>query len=183
MKKLKIHDLLLVVLSFTALSTYGMLTRAVTRRSYLKNYCMKIKTGNFGIAQAMIPQTATGIFGQFRLDRDYYVGYFLAPYIARNIQKPLREACLVGWQNHKIAYEKFLQHNSSAAIRKALDDDVIDMEYAKRALYFTQKVAWAFQNSIEEDREFTHKYSNDAEQYIYCDESLFSKNVGNCLTI
>lgn len=168
--------------------SHAMVTRVAPRNvgksskqlfSTMSQDCVK----NYGSKPVTIPQTAGGIFGSFKLDGYYGIRVMLAPYIAFNENISLYSAKWENWQKTQRAYDCFLQHNSTDAIVKALDNNSIDTEYAIRALYFSQKVAWSFEEHLEYNRKFTSSYSDDSEQYIYTDSSLYSTQCSQLLRL
>src|SRR6266446_5251474 len=150
MKKLQKYNALFIVFCYYPYFMYGM------------NKC-------YGLVTATIPQTSKGILGNFRLDKKYGLRDYLAQYIALDKQKTLNNARWQDRNSTEIAYNQFLNHNSATAILYALNNNVIDKDYALNALYFTHKVAHEFQEHIE-----YHQYSNDPEQYIWVDNGAFS---------
>lgn len=128
----------------------------------------------YGLVTATIPQTSKGILGNFRLDKKYGLRDYLAHYIAFDKQITIGSARGQDHDTTKKAYEQFLYHNSADAVLHTLNNNIIDKDYALNALYFTHTVAREFQENIEYNQYFAHKYSGDAEQYIWVDNDAFS---------
>jgi hypothetical protein len=144
--------------------------------AYNRDFCLKKEVYNSGLQIATTPQTSKGVLGYFRLDKTYGVRDYLGQYIAFDKKISLGEA---RWENFDVikkAYKQFLTHNSSDAIQAALNNNVIDKDYAVQALYFTYKVVRKFQEHIEYQQHFAHAYANDPEQYIWVDNDAFKSN-------
>jgi hypothetical protein len=170
--------LAMLCMPFSHAMMVRFVSNCVGKKSMRSRLCCTIPQEHiksYGIKSAELPQAAQGVFGDFRLDRDYGIRAMLAPYIAYNKCIALINARRESWQSTQKAYESFLKHNSVKVIHDALNNNCIDTNYAQKALYFSQKVAWDFESFLEYNRAFTHNNSDDAEQYIYTDRSLFSK--------
>lgn len=167
MKNLQKYSVLLVVVWSNAM--YGMLVS--------KKCVNNLKTTmNYGLVTATMPQRAKGSLGNFRLDKQYGARDYLGQYIAFNNHGSLGKAVWQGFNSIESAYKQFLSHNSSAAIHAALNNNIIDKDYAVQSLYFTHTVAAALQYHIEFQQDFAQKYANDSEQYIWVDNDAFNLN-------
>jgi hypothetical protein len=165
MKKLQKYSLLFVVIYCN--SMYGMLNNL--KAGYNRHFCSKTAMNNYGLVTATMPQKSNGVLGNFRLDKKYGVTDYLAHYIAFDKKISLQDAVCEGFDTIAQAYKQFLNHNSSAAIQAALNNNVIDTDYAVQSLYFTHKVATQLRDYIEDKKYFTHRYVDDPEQYIWVD--------------
>jgi hypothetical protein len=149
---------------------YGMLINKKYIRP-VKAACYRTfwskKMNNYGLIPAAIPQTSKSILGNFRLDKEYGVRNYLAQYIAFDKQVTPQSALWADFDAIKRAYQQFLTHNSSDAIQVALNNNVIDKDYAVQALYFTHKVAIELQDFVEYHQDFVHEYANHPEQCIH----------------
>jgi hypothetical protein len=179
MKKIEIYSVA-IVLSLTTVPMHAMFKLLMhSHRKQPVNILHNKRL--FGIKVATMPQTAKGVLGDFRLDKKYNVRELLASYIAADKKIDLQCAQWASWQDTQKAYGYFLGHNSAINIKKSLNDNVIDTRYAIRSLYFTQKVAWTFEDLLKYNQEFTHLYSNDAEQWVWCDRTIQSKECNQLL--
>lgn len=176
MQQLKKYNVLFFVMSLYSCSMYGMLVTKKMNviKTITRGITLEINSKNYGLTAAKMPQKANGILGNFRLDKKYGVRDYLGQYIACNEQQSLEKARWEGFNAIQYAYQQFLNHNSSKAIQDALNNNVIDTDYAMHALYFTHKVITEFQEHIEYNQEFANHYSNDAEQWIWVDEKAFN---------
>ena len=180
MKTLKKYSALCVVMSLYSCSLFGMLINkkclnnlSIARKSY---FWSTKKMNNHGLVTATIPQKANGALGEFRLDKQYGVRDYLANYIAFNKKITQEDALWEDFDAIEKASKQFLNHNSSTAIQIALNNNVINQEYAVEALYFTHKVVTQLQHHIEYNQHFAEQYENDAEQYIWVDKNAFKPN-------
>lgn len=155
MKKLRRYSLLCMIICFYSYSIYGM-------------------NKFYGLIGVTIPQTAKGVLGNFRLDNGYGIRDYLAQYIAFDKQITLGSARWEGFDAIENAYKQFLNHNSFAAIEGALNNNIIDKDYALNALYFSHTVARQFQEHIEYSQDFARQYSSDPEQYVWVDNNAFN---------
>lgn len=176
MKKIQKYSVLFLVICSHA--THGMLVNKkcaqVLKAAGNLHLFFKKETNGYGLVTALMPQTAKGALGQFRLDKLYGVRDYLGQYIAFNEKISLQEARWENFDAIQKAYKQFLSHNSSVAIQTALNNNTIDTDYAVKSLYFTHKVVTELQEHIEYQQDFAHRYSNDPEQYIWVDENAFN---------
>ena len=172
MAVLKKHGVMCLVICSYSLAMQGMLLKNKYQKmsiikSRMHTDLPTIHNQVYGLKTEAMPQTLTGIFGEFKFDKKYGIRDYLGQYIAVDKQESLNCDVI------EKAYREFLKHNSSHAINLALTNKVIDIGYAVKALYFTQRVTEEFEDFIESNLKFTNQQQDDPERYIWAHKHSF----------